>query len=619
MKKLATGALIVPLFLILQGCGGGGGSSDNTTTTKTADVSGAVIDGPISTAKVCLDLNFNGTCDSDEPTATTDENGTYTLPKVDLNVRAPILVEPIAGKTIDTYTLKPFTKKLSAPFEGTTTTYVTPITTIVGGYMYKLKAQGSLDETALEKVKEAVAQSLGLSPDTLCQVDIRKYPKVYATSVILAQTLPTDPTQIDQAVDFQTLEKGDLVNAVKDETAQENLQIVQENDFSNNDPLLIQKAIEYSLENGTTFDPQQVTALGIAEFLNNNRIFQPDGTELVISGNSFTDYSTGTPLTGTWEANGDSIVFSYSDGTKISLTGVKPLDLYSWEITYIDGSGKVTSKTTIALPKDKPLNQLRGITLFGDDLTNGGSIVGDNVDLTLTNDGSMTGTLDGVSLNGSWKINNGVLELSWTDSGGNAQSGQFVLYNGKLLGVYTSTLGSEIVNKALQTPVKITPATSTLVVPMSADEIQAGLDLTNQYREEVGVGPLTWNEDLAKGSEAWAAYLAQLGTLQHSSGDYGENLYYYGTTGDQVATLSDAVNAWQAEKAYYLGGAVGADDYCEEGKVCGHYTQQVWSTTTEMGCGKAVIQDGDWKKTFIVCRYLPAGNIVGEKPYDTSE
>jgi pathogenesis-related protein 1 len=154
---------------------------------------------------------------------------------------------------------------------------------------------------------------------------------------------------------------------------------------------------------------------------------------------------------------------------------------------------------------------------------------------------------------------------------------------------------------------------------MSADEIQAGLDLTNQYREEVGVGPLTWNEDLAKGSEAWAAYLAQLGTLQHSSGDYGENLYYYGTTGDQVATLSDAVNAWQAEKAYYLGGAVGADDYCEEGKVCGHYTQQVWSTTTEMGCGKAVIQDGDWKKTFIVCRYLPAGNIVGEKPYDTSE
>ena len=62
------------LAMALAGCGGGGG------TPATQSLSGLVIDGPLQGATVCLDVNGNGRCDSDEPTSgPTNAQGNYTI------------------------------------------------------------------------------------------------------------------------------------------------------------------------------------------------------------------------------------------------------------------------------------------------------------------------------------------------------------------------------------------------------------------------------------------------------------------------------------------------------------------------------------------------------------
>ena len=68
----------------------------------------------------------------------------------------------------------------------------------------------------------------------------------------------------------------------------------------------------------------------------------------------------------------------------------------------------------------------------------------------------------------------------------------------------------------------------------------------------------------------------------------------------------------------YWGGEVQWYDYTTNscnaptGKYCGHYTQVVWASTTEVGCAMAVCPDSAQIWT---CQYRPAGNVVGQKPY----
>jgi hypothetical protein len=46
-------------------------------------------------------------------------------------------------------------------------------------------------------------------------------------------------------------------------------------------------------------------------------------------------------------------------------------------------------------------------------------------------------------------------------------------------------------------------------------------------------------------------------------------------------------------------------------RIYGHYTQIVWSTSTQIGCGIAT----DANQDYLVCRYLQAGNYPGQVPY----
>jgi hypothetical protein len=51
----------------------------------------------------------------------------------------------------------------------------------------------------------------------------------------------------------------------------------------------------------------------------------------------------------------------------------------------------------------------------------------------------------------------------------------------------------------------------------------------------------------------------------------------------------------------------------QEKKVVGHYTQIVWSFTTQVGCGFAPANRLGFG--MVVCRYSPPGNVQGQFPY----
>ena len=59
---------------------------------------------------------------------------------------------------------------------------------------------------------------------------------------------------------------------------------------------------------------------------------------------------------------------------------------------------------------------------------------------------------------------------------------------------------------------------------------------------------LSWDSSLAQGSESFAIQLANTDPIKvpHSSGDYGENVYRYGSLpgATTVKTCSYAVNFW---------------------------------------------------------------------------
>ena len=143
-----------------------------------------------------------------------------------------------------------------------------------------------------------------------------------------------------------------------------------------------------------------------------------------------------------------------------------------------------------------------------------------------------------------------------------------------------------------------------------ADEI---VRAHNAWRQRVGAVPLGWAPDLAARAQARADYLAAHGcVIEHGllPDDLGENLYHVGPLRAEgleneifVVTSTQVVDAWGAESAHYSP----ARHTCDPNRECGHYTQIVWTTTRDVGCGMSVCPTlGQvW-----VCNYRPKGNVV---------
>ncbi|KAK1959628.1 SCP-like extracellular protein [Colletotrichum sublineola] len=139
---------------------------------------------------------------------------------------------------------------------------------------------------------------------------------------------------------------------------------------------------------------------------------------------------------------------------------------------------------------------------------------------------------------------------------------------------------------------------------LTADQ-KAAFDAHNAARNDVGVPPLEWDDSLAADAMEWANHLLSVGSLTHSQTDgQGENLYMQS---NKDSPYVNAANAWISEKAGYHGEAISSTNY----QGFGHYTQIVWKSTTKVGLAVATNSQG----SYVVARYSPPGNFIGQKPY----
>lgn len=138
--------------------------------------------------------------------------------------------------------------------------------------------------------------------------------------------------------------------------------------------------------------------------------------------------------------------------------------------------------------------------------------------------------------------------------------------------------------------------------PQHLDPVaQQFIDAHNEVRAKHCAGPLTWSKKLADIAQNWANTLKSKGCVfGHSPGaKYGENLAA-GTEGALDPTSTVAM--WYDEIKLYKfpNGGFSAKT--------GHFTQVVWQSTQQVGCGHVTCNGND----IYVCNYDPPGNWEGQ-------
>nr|CAD2187044.1 unnamed protein product [Meloidogyne enterolobii] len=170
---------------------------------------------------------------------------------------------------------------------------------------------------------------------------------------------------------------------------------------------------------------------------------------------------------------------------------------------------------------------------------------------------------------------------------------------------------------------------------------QAGRDAVvywhNYYRAELAAGrvknntgsfmpkpslmkQMNYSLECEQRAQSWADQC----TYSHSdtAQTFGENFYAYVALDNATRAIEHVVSGWWAELIYR--GALGP----EPGSTCipytgaqnargiGHWTQLAWWNTNQVGCG---IGRCPLYKTYVVCQYRPAGNVITRCVYNVGE
>ncbi len=141
------------------------------------------------------------------------------------------------------------------------------------------------------------------------------------------------------------------------------------------------------------------------------------------------------------------------------------------------------------------------------------------------------------------------------------------------------------------------------------------LDGHNAERAALGLPPLVWDEALAGEAAHYAAAMAASGAFRHSARNEratpsGENLW----AGPRGLHDYGAMLGTFLEERPLLRPGARLPDLSRSGRWqdVGHYSQLIWRATRRLGCALAEGRDKD----YLVCRYVPAGNIFGRGPLD---
>lgn len=163
-----------------------------------------------------------------------------------------------------------------------------------------------------------------------------------------------------------------------------------------------------------------------------------------------------------------------------------------------------------------------------------------------------------------------------------------------------------IVERTTPAPVAVVTKEQLENLPQSRD-LRDILKYHNNLRTDVGSPPLRWNTTLAGNADAYARTLSIDGQPRHASrvgrATERENISIspHGT----YLPLA-LVERWGNERTFFRGGTF-PDACTSDWWQCAHYTQMVWSLTTDVGCG---FQQGT-RYDALVCRYSPPGNQDG--------
>ena len=137
----------------------------------------------------------------------------------------------------------------------------------------------------------------------------------------------------------------------------------------------------------------------------------------------------------------------------------------------------------------------------------------------------------------------------------------------------------------------------------------AALRLHNGARRSFGVAPVAWNEALADEARDYARTIAATGIYGHDRTPgrrqrMGETLWR-GSRG--VFSYEAMIGVMVDEGRLFRPGVFPAVSATRNWADVAHFTQIVWPTTTEIGCGLASGASSD----YLVCRYAPTGNKDG--------